>query len=89
MTRLLSQGYRVNCLANTFKTFYGRHTDLVGKYRENVCQMFADDTCSNDFFFIYFYLFPPGFVRAELIKLAKTAGVMHEVHHAYSIQCTW
>ena len=42
VTRLLSQGYRVNRLSNTFKKFYGRHTDLVGQYKKNVCQMFAD-----------------------------------------------
>ena len=42
VTRLLSQGYKVNCLSNTFKRFYGRHTDLVGQYKKNVCQMFAD-----------------------------------------------
>ena len=40
--RLLSQGYKVNGLSNTFKKFYGRHTDLVGQYKKNVCQMFAD-----------------------------------------------
>ena len=42
VTRLLSQGYKVNLLSNTFKKFYGRHTDLVGQYKKNVCQMFAD-----------------------------------------------
>ena len=42
MTRLLSQGYRVNRLSNTLKEFYSRHTDLVGQYKKNVCQMFAD-----------------------------------------------
>ena len=40
--RLLSQGYKVNRSSNTFKKFYGRHTDLVGQYKKNVCQMFAD-----------------------------------------------
>ena len=40
--RLLSQGYKVNRLSNTFKKFYGRHTDLVGEYKKNVCQMIAD-----------------------------------------------
>ena len=40
--RFLSQGYKVNRLSNTFKKFYGRHTDLVGQYKKNVCQMFAD-----------------------------------------------
>ena len=42
VTRLLSQGYKVNRLSNTFKKFYGRHTNLVGQYKKNVCQMFAD-----------------------------------------------
>ena len=42
VTRLLSQGYKVNRLSNTFKKFYGRHTDLVGQYKNNVCQVFAD-----------------------------------------------
>ena len=42
VTRLLSQGYKVNRLSNTFKKFYGRHIDLVGQYKKNVCQMFAD-----------------------------------------------
>ena len=40
--RLLSQGYKVNRLSNTFKKFYGTHTDLVGQYKKNVCQIFAD-----------------------------------------------
>ena len=30
-----------------------------------------------------------GFVKAELIKLAKMEGVIHEADHAYSIQSTW
>ena len=42
VTRLLSQGYKVNRLSNTFKKFYGRHTDLVGQYKKSICQMFAD-----------------------------------------------
>ena len=42
VTRLLSQGYKVNRLSNTFKKFYGRQTDLVGQYRKDVCQMFLD-----------------------------------------------
>ena len=49
--RLLSQGYKVNRLSNTFKKFYGRHTDLVGQYKKNVCQMFADPISWNDFLF--------------------------------------
>ena len=42
VTRLLSQGYKVNHLSNTFEKFYGRHTNLVRQYNKNVCQMFAD-----------------------------------------------
>ena len=42
VTRLLSQCYKVNCLSNTFEKFFGRHTDLVGQYRKDVCQMFGD-----------------------------------------------
>ena len=42
VTRLLSQDYKVNRLSNTFKKFYGRHTDLIGQNKKNVCQMFAD-----------------------------------------------
>ena len=34
VTRLLSQGYKVNRLSNTFKKFYGIHTDLVGQYKK-------------------------------------------------------
>ena len=37
VTRLLSQGYKVNSLSKTFKKFYGRHTDLVGQYKKSVC----------------------------------------------------
>ena len=42
VTRLMSQGYKVDRLSNTFEKFYGRHTDLVGQYKKNVYQMFAD-----------------------------------------------
>ena len=66
--RLLSQHCKVNHLSNTFKKFYGRYNDLVGKYKKHVCQMFADCISENALF---------GFVKAELIKLAKMAGVMH------------
>ena len=45
VTRLLSQGYKINRLSNTFKKFCDRHTDLVGQYKKNVCQMFADSIC--------------------------------------------
>ena len=51
VTRLLLQGYKVNRLSNTFKKFYGRHTDVVGQHKKNVCQMFANSISLNDFHF--------------------------------------
>ena len=42
VTKLLSQGYKVDPLSKTFKKVYGRHMDLVRQYKKNVCQMFAD-----------------------------------------------
>ena len=56
--RLLSQGYKVNRLSNTFKKFYGRHIDLVGQYKKNVCQMFADSISWNDFLFWWICQWP-------------------------------
>ena len=44
VTRLVSQGYKINRLPNTFKKFYGRQTDLVEQYKKYVCEMFADCT---------------------------------------------
>ena len=58
VTRLLSQGYKVNHLSNTFKKFYGRHTDLVGQYKKNVCQMFSDSISWNDFYFWWICRWP-------------------------------
>ena len=40
--RLLSQGYEVKRLRNTFKKFYGRYSDLIGKYQRSVKDMEAD-----------------------------------------------
>ena len=53
VTRLLSQGYKVNRLSNTLEKSYGRHNDLVGQYKKNVCQMFADSISLNDFYFYF------------------------------------
>ena len=63
MTRRLSQGYEVNRLSNTFKKFYGRHTDLVGQYKKSVCQMFADSISWNDFYF-------DGFADGQINKIS-------------------
>ena len=40
--RLLSQGYEVKYLRNSFKKFYGRYLDLTGKYQRSVKDMMAD-----------------------------------------------
>ena len=40
--RLLSQGYKVKRLRNSFKKFYGRYPDLIGKYQKSVKDMVAD-----------------------------------------------
>ena len=40
--RLLSRGYEVKRLRNLFKKFYGRYTDLIGKYQRSVKGMVAD-----------------------------------------------
>ena len=42
VTMLLLQGYKDNYLSDTFKKLCGNHADLVGQYKKNVCQMFAD-----------------------------------------------
>ena len=49
--RVLLQSYKVNRLSNAFKKFCGRLTDLVGLYKKNVFQMFADSISYNDFHF--------------------------------------
>ena len=33
---LLSQGYKVNRLSNTFEKLYGRHTDLTEQYKKKM-----------------------------------------------------
>ena len=40
--RLLSQGFEVKRLRNSFKKFYGRYPDLIGKYQRSVKDMVAD-----------------------------------------------
>ena len=82
MTRLLSHGYKVNRLSNTFWKFYGRHTDLVGQSKKNVCHIFADSISPKD---PHFCRFP----MAKLMKLPEMMGVMHEADHTYSIQSIW
>ena len=90
MIRHFSLGYKCNRngnrngnrLSNTFKGFLGRHTDLVGQHKKNVCKMFADSIPLAD---SQFY----GFVVAQLIQLPYVADAMHESAHAYSFQSTW
>ena len=40
--RLLYQGYEVKRLRNSFKKFYGRYPDLIGKYQRSVKDMVVD-----------------------------------------------
>ena len=40
--RLLSQGYEVKCLRNSFKKLYGKYPDVIGKYQRSVKDMIAD-----------------------------------------------
>ena len=40
--RLLSQGYEVKRLRNSFKKFYGRYPDPIRKYQRSVKDMMAD-----------------------------------------------
>ena len=40
--RLLSQGYKTNCLRNSFKKFHGRYPDLITKYEKSVREMVSD-----------------------------------------------
>ena len=39
--RLLSQGYEVKRMRNSFKKFYGTYPDLIGKYQRSVKDMVA------------------------------------------------
>ena len=77
-------GYKVNHLSNTFKKFYSRHTDLVRQYRKEKLSAKCLLILSVEVIFILMDL-----TMARLIKLAKTAVVIHEADHAYSIRSTW
>ena len=39
VARLLSQGYKKNRLSNTFKKFYDRYSNLIGKYRVSLSNL--------------------------------------------------
>ena len=41
-SKLLGQGYNCFKLITTFKKFYGRHYDLIGKYQFSVTHMVTD-----------------------------------------------
>ena len=40
--RLVSQGYRYECLRNSFKKFYGRYQDLIVKCQRSVSDIVRD-----------------------------------------------
>ena len=63
MTRLLSQDYKVNRLSNTFKKFYGRHTDLVGHTRKMSAKCLL--ILSVEMIFIF-----DGFPNAQINKIS-------------------
>ena len=63
MTRVLSQGYKVNCLSNTFEKFYGRHTDLVGQYMKVSAKCLL--ILSVEMIFIF-----DGFANAQINKIS-------------------
>ena len=62
MTRLLSQGYKVNRVSNTFKKFHGRHTDLVGQYKKLSAKCFLILSVEMTFIF-------DGFVDGQINKI--------------------
>ena len=59
-----------------------RHTDLVGQYKKDVCQMFADSAVKMIFIF-------DRFADGQIDQLAKMTGVIHEADHAYYTWSTW
>ena len=63
MRRLLSQGYEVNRFSNTFKKFYGRHTDLVGQYKKVSAKCLLIQSVEIIFIF-------DGFANAQINKLS-------------------
>ena len=63
MKRLLSQGYKVNRLSNTFKKFYGRNTDLVGQYKKNVSKCLLILSVEMIFYF-------DGFANGQINKIS-------------------
>ena len=42
VARLVSQGYKKNRLSNTFKKFYDRYSELIGKYRVSLSNLLQD-----------------------------------------------
>ena len=65
MTRLLSQGYKVNRLSNTFKKFYGRHADLVGHTRKMSIKCLLILSVEMIFIFIF-----DGFADGQINKIS-------------------
>ena len=45
--RLVCQGYRYQCLRNSFKTFYGKYQDLIVKYHRLVSDIVTDSFSSD------------------------------------------
>ena len=66
VTRLPSQGYKVNCLSDTFKKFYGRHADLVGQFKKMSVKCLLILSVEMAIIFIFDDL-----LMVKLIELAK------------------
>ena len=63
VTTLLSQGYKVNHLSNTFKKYYGRHTDLLDNTRKMSAKCLL--ILSVEMIFIF-----DGFANAQINKIS-------------------
>ena len=70
-------------LSNAFDKFCGRHTDLVGQCKKMPAKCLLIPS------YILYDLHFHGFSMAELVKLTKMAGVMHEADNTHSIWSTW
>ena len=69
MTRLLSQGYKVNRLSNTLEKSYGRHNDLVGQYKKMSAKCLLILSVQMIFIFIF-----DGFADGQINKISLDGG---------------
>ena len=86
VTRPLSQVYKIVCPTHLRNSMADTLIQL-----DNTRKMFVKCLLivPIKMIFIYLLIIFPRFVKAELIKLAKMAGVMHKPDHTYSVRSTW